>query len=272
MAEHPDYATAIAAYYGGFDFEAAIVRAALKDGRATELELDDIGPADQLHFGGRTATEALAQLADLRPGQRVLDVGSGLGGPARTLADAFGCDVTGLDLSPEFCHTASSITERLGLGDRVRFEQGSALAIPFPDRTFDVVWMQYAGMNIPSKEQLYAEVQRVLRPGGKYVLSELMGGSVQPMHFPVPWAPDESLSFVRPAQEIRGIARAAGLREDIWNEQTQRRPAPSTAEPATADNVFQLKWGSDAPRVMQTLSRNLVEGRIIAVQAVFSKP
>jgi ubiquinone/menaquinone biosynthesis C-methylase UbiE len=137
-------------------------------------------------------------LADVRAGDRVLDVGSGLGGPARTLAHVFGCRVTGLDLSVEFSRTAERLTQRLNLADRVGFRQGSALDMPFGDASFDVVWMHNSGMNIPDKGQLYSEVHRVLRPGGRYVFREIMAGAVQPLRFPVPWAREAALSFVRP--------------------------------------------------------------------------
>ena len=136
--------------------------------------------SDHFHSGGKAATVRLARLFGARPGLRVLDVGGGLGGPARTLAVEYGCDVTVVDLTESYVHAARVLTARLGLGERVRHEVGDALALPYPDGAFDVVWTQNSGMNIADKRRLYEGFHRVLRPGGLLALQEPMAGPVQP--------------------------------------------------------------------------------------------
>ena len=202
-------------------------------------------------------------------------MGSGLGGPARTLAATFECRVTGLDLSAEFCRVAERLTELMGLSGRVRFQHGSALDIPFADASFDLVWMHNSGMNIPDKEQLYREIHRVLRPGGRYALSEAMAGPVQPLHFPVPWARDASLSFLRPAEEIRALLKTIGFTEIAWEDRTAERLAERQAPVADGggpSNIFALRWGADAPVIRHNIPRNLAEGRTVEVEALFERP
>src|SRR5262245_25671173 len=204
-------------YSGGGDPGARIIgrlRAKGKDPDA--LTLDDLAPLDQLHSGGRDATRELARLAGIGPEMNVLDVGGGFGGPARTLASEFGCTVTVLDLTEAFCRAGESLTDRVGLRDRVRFRHGDALAMPFGDGAFDLVWTQHSSMNIPDKDKLYGEVHRVLRPGGRLALHDIMAGPVQPLHFPVLWAEDPSISFLRPPADIRALLKGTGFREVAW--------------------------------------------------------
>lgn len=208
-------------HYGRADLAAAIlaaVRAAGKDPDA--LTIDDLAPVDQFHTRGKAATLELARRAGLRAGERVLDVGGGIGGPARTLGSEFGCAVTVLDLTEEYCRTGEILTARTGLSDRVTFRHGSALNMPFADAHFAVVWAQHSSMNIADKERLYAEIFRVLRPGGRLALHEIMAGPAGPIHFPVPWARDPAISFLRPPEAVRALILGIGFKEIAWVDET----------------------------------------------------
>jgi ubiquinone/menaquinone biosynthesis C-methylase UbiE len=177
------------AYWGREGLGQAILDALVASGKnLATLTIDDLAPTDQFHGGGKAATVRLARLAGLSPGMRVLDVGGGLGGPARTLAVEFGCHVTVLDLTESYVRAAEMLTTQLGLGDRVRHDVGNALALPFDPGTFDVVWTQNSGMNIADKEQLYEGFHRLLRPGGRLAFQAPMAGPVQPLIFPTMWA------------------------------------------------------------------------------------
>ena len=177
---------AINTYWGREGLGQAILDALVASGKSLDtLTIDDLAPADQFHGGGKAATVRLARLARVSPGTRVLDVGGGLGGPARTLAVEFGCHVTVIDLTESYVRAAEMLTAQLGLGDRVTHHVGNALALPFDPGTFDVVWTQNSGMNIADKERLYLGFHRVLRPGGRLAFQEPMAGPVQPLIFPV---------------------------------------------------------------------------------------
>ena len=163
-----DIERAVSAHYGKEHLGAAIL-AAIRErgGDAEHPTFEDLAPFDHFHNGGRPATLALLRLADPPRAARVLDVGGGIGGPARTLARDLGCRVTVLDATPAFCEAGTLLTARTGLADLVEFRHGSALAMPFADGAFDLVWMQNVGMHIADKGRLYAEIARVLRPAGR---------------------------------------------------------------------------------------------------------
>ncbi|MEX2236721.1 MAG: methyltransferase domain-containing protein [Dehalococcoidia bacterium] len=249
------------------------LRAAGKD--PDHLEPAELESFDQFHTGGRDATLALARMADIKPGAKVIDLGGGIGGPARTLASEFGADVTVVDLSPAFCAVGARLTAATGLTDRVRFHEGSALSVPFPDGSFDLVWTQHSTMNIEDKEGLYREARRLLKPGGRFAMHEIIAGPNQPIHFPVPWAGDQSISFLRPVAEIRSLLADAGFREQQWVDMTeaakeftrQRAAAASATQPGALGLPVIL--GRDAADKLSNAGRNLSEDRIATVMAVF---
>src|SRR5690606_27502884 len=227
------------------------------------------------HVGGVMQTRSLAKEAQLQPGMHVLDIGSGLGGPARTLAAEFGCRVTGLDLTEEFCHAAALLTRRVGLSDQDTLKHGSALDVPFEDNTFDAVWTQFAAMIIGDKEQLYSECRRVLRPGGLLALHEVMQGETTDLHYPVFWADDESLNFLRSPQEIRQLLVDKGFAERTWNDLTQQSfewfqamTATRQKEQGTPPLGFNVFVGDGVPQKAANVVRNLEEKRITVIQAV----
>jgi SAM-dependent methyltransferase len=174
--------------------------------------------ADQLHVRGAEATVELAELAALRRGERVLDVGAGLGGPARFLAEGFGVDVTGVDLTAAFVARAEELTRDTGLADRVRFVRADATALPFADGSFDVAWTQHAAMNIADKPALYAELRRTAR---RLALYDAIAGEGGPPEYPLPWAPRAELSFLVTEDELRTLLAEAGFRPTAVRDTTE---------------------------------------------------
>jgi SAM-dependent methyltransferase len=272
-----DYDAMLNAQYAGRDLAAAIMaglRAAGKDGGP--ITPDDLAALDQFHIRGKEATLEQAQLAGLTEGLQILDVGGGLGGPARTLAAEYACDITVLDLTETYCRVGEMLTARTGLSERVRFRTGNALEMPFPSESFDVVWTQHSSMNIADKARLYAEIHRVLRPQGRLALYEIMAGAVQPVHFPVPWARMPSMSFLRSPAEVRTLIAGGGLTEVTWIDVSkpslawiQQRQAMAPATPTPLG--LYLLFGPVTGLMSRNLRRNLEEQRIAVIEAVFAR-
>jgi SAM-dependent methyltransferase len=257
-------------YWGREGLAQAILDALVTSGKDLDaLTIDDLATLDQFHGGGKAATQRLARLAELEPGTKVLDVGGGIGGPARTLVVEFGCQVTLVDPTESYVQTSETLTERLGLADRLTHRIGSALDLPFEDGSFDVVWTQNSGMNIEDKERLYAELYRVLRPDGRLAIQEPMAGPVQPIIFPVMWARDASTSFLRSPAELRAVILAAGFRVRRWEEMTAT-PTAGVA-PASSPTSQRLVMGDALDAISEAGQRNAAERRLVSVQAVFDR-
>lgn len=267
----PDSAATVADHYRRPDIAAAILAALQAAGKdLARLTPDDLAPLDEFHTRGRSATKGLAELLGLTGGERVLDVGAGIGGPSRYLAHTFGCRVTGLDLMPEFCQAATELAARLGLEQRVDYRQGNALAMPFPDGSFDVVWSQNVVMNIADRARLYAEIRRVLKPGGRYGFSDVVTRAPGALHFPVPWAPDASISFLLTVEQTRAALERAGFRVDALNDMTEDALSFSRKRVKIPPDALGLHvWlGPDIKLRMRNSLRNLEEGLIGHVQGV----
>jgi len=180
--------------------------------------IEALAPYDQFHGRGLEATEDIAALVAVRPTDHLLDVGSGLGGPARWLSTRFGCRITGIDLTPEFCAIAEHLTRLVGL-DRVRFQVGDALSMPFADGMFAGAYSMFVAMNIEDKAHLYREIHRVLEPGGWLVLSQIVRGEQGAVMYPTPWAATEAESFLSTVEETRnGLLRAGFEVEQVKND------------------------------------------------------
>ena len=240
------------------------------------LTRDDLQPMDEFHIRGRAATRELAALTHLALDTHVLDVGCGVGGPARTLAAEFGCRVTGLDLIADYCQLTEFLTAATGLSDQITVRCGSALEMPFDDGVFDAAWMQHVSMNIEGKERLFGEIHRVLRSQGVLALHEVYAGPAGSRHYPVPWAADGSIDFLVTQEEARRTIEATGLREIEWTDVTEKSRewfrnmlAARRSGPPPPLGLHLLV--SDFPARAANVLRNLEERRITVAMAVFGK-
>lgn len=212
----------VSSHYARAEILELILQALKSQGKdLSKLTAVDLAPVDEFRIGGREATIDLATLATLQPGLRVLDVGSGLGGSARYLATEHRCRVSGIDLTEEYVRAAKALAALVGLEHAVAFHKGSALALPFSDQSFDVVWTEHAQMNIADKPAFYREVARVLVTGGRLVFHDVFQGSGEPIYFPVPWANDASISFLVDVDAARAAICSAGFDILHWEDVTQ---------------------------------------------------
>jgi SAM-dependent methyltransferase len=269
-------------YARGGDLTDKILGALADYGKELEaLTVEDLAPVDQFHTRGHQASEELAALLEITAADEVLDVGCGIGGPARWLAAQFSCRVQGLDLTEAYISTARALTARLGLAASVEFTCADALDMPFAEARFDVVWTQHAAMNIPDKSRLYGELSRVLKAGGRLGLYDVVAGPKAPPEFPVPWAGKPDWSHLVPADDIYAAVTAAGLEALHWRDlsddcrlwgrqtrETARKAAEAGERPPLSPRLF---LGPDFPVMIGNYMKGLEEDRVRVIQAVFRK-
>jgi SAM-dependent methyltransferase len=171
----------------------------------------DLAAADEFHVRGLEVTKELANHAGLEKEMKVLDVGCGIGGPCRLLADEYGCHATGIDITEEFVRTATLLSRLVGLQDRTNFIQADALQLPFDDNSFDIVWTQHVQMNIEDKQKFYSAISRVLKPGGRFIYYDIFSIDNQPIQYPVPWAETSSISHLITTDDLHRELASAGL-------------------------------------------------------------
>jgi ubiquinone/menaquinone biosynthesis C-methylase UbiE len=219
-----DIESGVSEHYATHDVLARIRAGLVEAGHDPDrISPEVLKPVDEFHIGGAEATAALLDKLDIRPEMEMLDIGSGIGGTARMIAARYGCRVTGVDLTPHFVETARALSAMCGMADRVRFEVGSAVALPLPDASFDLALLLHVGMNVPDKATLFLEARRVLRDGGTFAIYEVMRTGDGDLTFPVPWAETPNLSALETPQTYRAAAKAAGF--NLEAEENRREVA-----------------------------------------------
>jgi len=263
----------IAAFYSGEENLAGVIAEQLRSsGRDREaLKADDLSVVDEFHIRGRKATLELAAEMRLDRDSEVLDIGSGIGGPARTLAEAYGCHVTGIDLTQAFCDAAKVLSAWVDLADRVAFRQGDATDLPFADDRFDAAMTIHAAMNIPAKDRMYEEARRVVKPAGIFAVYDVLKGEGGDVLFPVPWAREPSISYLATPEETRSLLDDAGftvLREWDSTEESQHffeAMNALMAETGKSPVLWRAFLGDEFPQMARNQVRNVTERRIRTV-------
>ncbi len=245
------------------------LKAAGKD--LNSLTLDDLAPIDEFHTRGRAATRELADMANLKPSDLVLDVGCGLGGTARYLAEHYKCCVKGIDLTEAYITAGKKLNASTRLNDRVEFVCGSALDLPYENEWFDVVLTQHVQMNIIDKRRFYDEIERVLQPGGRFIFHDVFCTGSAPPLFPVPWAEDESVSAMVTEDQARAAIESAGLKVDQWTGKAQEsvkffeRVISRIEARGHPPLGIHLILGDNAEDKLRNHARNLSENRLTVV-------
>jgi SAM-dependent methyltransferase len=198
-------------------------------GREVPITPETLAPLDHFNSRGVAATQKLVALLDPHPGESLLDIGSGIGGPARWIATRYGCTVTGVDVTAAFCEAARALNAACGVADRVRIVDGTALALPFADARFDRAYAHGVLTSIADKLGVYREAFRVLQPGGRLVLFQHQAGPNGLPEFPVPWATTPAESFLATAADTHRDLLAAGFTVVSFCDATQENLAAQTA-------------------------------------------
>ncbi|WP_022665065.1 class I SAM-dependent methyltransferase [Desulfospira joergensenii] len=243
------------------------------------LKVKDLAPVDQLHTCGAPATVSLLEKANVTENHRILDAGCGIGGSSRLMAGTFGCQVTGIDLSPSFIEAAEILTRHIGLDRLASFRTGSILDLPFENDSFDGVLCQHVILNIKDKAGAIQEFSRVLKPGGKLILHEVTRGQGPSPALPVPWAATPDTSFLEPWETCEALMKGAGFSTEYFRDDTRAglawwekiKAAAEKNRGKTYPLGVHLIFGKNASLFRETMPRNFRNNSICLVEAVLKK-
>ncbi|MGE5168797.1 MAG: class I SAM-dependent methyltransferase [Rudaea sp.] len=267
--------SAIADHWSQVDAYDTIVSALRKMSKPLEsLTIEDLAPVDHLHARGYPATVDLADRLPIALGQRILDIGCGLGGPARYIAKRFQCHVTGIDITPSFVRAGNRLSALVRMESRVTIEHGDGERLPYSDAAFDGAYSQHVTMNVGNRDAFFAEAFRVLKPGAFFALTEHGLGAAGEPHYPLPWSEDGSGAYLVAPSQTRAMLERAGF-EDIVVEDTgdkylaAYRTAIERAERGELPPLgIHLLLGATAPEKTRNAARNIEEGRTHPIQVI----
>lgn len=243
---------------------------------SASVSRNDIAGVDEFHVRGAEVSRELVQEADLA-NLNVLDIGCGIGGPARMLAADYGCKVTGVDISPEFIRTAKKLSELVGLGNHTEFIVANALNLPFADGSFDAVWTQHVQMNIRDKAKFYSEIKRVLTDKGLLIYYDIFNQNGQDVSYPVPWANDASISFLGSIRNMETILKDLGFARVKITDQTQKatdfllglfEKLKKNGPPKLGLNVL---MGNSTKEKLGNILKGLEEGKIVLQSGIYKR-
>ena len=249
---------------------------------STAVKWSDLVTFDQFHVRGLEATKEMAEALKLTSGQNLLDVGSGLGGPARYLAAAHDVHITGIDITPDFVETSNYLSDRAGIADQLTFQQGDATELPFKDEQFDIAYTQHVAMNIENKLKLYQGVHSVLKKGGQFAIYDAIKGNDQPVIYPTPWAREEAISFLSTEKEMNEMLATAGFKIISFTDKTdiskewfqelrqQREQQQQSQQPPNPLNPISILGPEMAPAI-GNFAKNVMDGRVRVVQYIVEK-
>lgn len=277
MSAQPETHSAVADHYARERLIAAIRDGLAAMGKAeSNVTAEDLSPVDEFHIGGREATGELAGQLALAAGDQVLDIGCGLGGPARQIAAHYGCHVTGIDLTRDYIEAGNVLSGWLHLKDRVSLQEGNALALPFTDGFFAAAYMLHVGMNIVDKSALFSEAARVLRAGARLGVYDVMGTGEGELAYPLPWASTPETNAIAAPAQYREALSAAGF--EIISERNRRDVAlnyfaQQRAKVATGSTALgvQTLMGARRPEMVRNMSESISAGRIAPVEIIARK-
>lgn len=280
MTDRDDQITRVSQHYTHGSLVDAIEAGLRQLGKGPgTVEIADLAPVDEFHIGGRQASEAFLDQFGLQPDHRVLDVGCGLGGPARFTAQRYGVRVDGIDLTPEYVETGTVLNRWVGLDDRIVLSQGNALQLPYADDSFDAAYLMHVGMNIADKAALFAAVYRTLRPGGVFGVYDVMQASTGAIEFPVPWASEPATSHLAAPESYRDALRSVGFAIEAERDRREfalaffeRLKAASAAADGPPPLGLHILMGETARQKIANMVGNIAAGGIAPVEMIARKP
>lgn len=274
-----DYSKEVSGHYHHGNLLSAIKAGLEKQGiEPQNASVENLGPVDEFHIGGRQASVHFLDQLEITWQRNILDIGCGLGGSARFAAKQYGAQVTGIDLTAEYVETGQVLCDWVGLSDQITLHHGCALSLPFADTSFSGAFMMHVGMNIPDKTALFAEIARVLKPGAKFGIYDIMKSNGEDLVYPVPWATTSETSWLAEPEEYRQAMEANGFHVTIQNDRRDFAKDFFKTMKAASDagngppplGLHVLMQQSTAEKIPNMVA-NLMAGRISPVEMIAVK-